>query len=281
MKKFIVLLLTALMINISVNAQNTNKKYSLSTNWSVGFETGLQTNLHEWNSPRGIVLGVNVNKDFNPYYGLTFEATTGINNRKNWHVDIFRGRQAFDQITINLINRWNMSNTFWGYKGAPHKFEMEMLAGIGYLRDFGSRGKHVWAEDDPIWGGHWTYFNDGRNALLVKSGFNFNYNFNKTWSVTLQPSVIWDLTKRWEIVSIVCTGRYLDKRFNNRFNSMKAVFQVMAGVTYHFNTKNSKVKDVCEYSQDEISTLNNKINDLKTKNTELMDSLSNSTDNIH
>lgn len=36
MKKFIILLLTALMVNLSVNAQETTKKFGLLQKWSVG-----------------------------------------------------------------------------------------------------------------------------------------------------------------------------------------------------------------------------------------------------
>jgi hypothetical protein len=276
MKKFIILLLTALMINLSVNAQETIKR----SGWSVGFETGLQTNLHDWNAPQGAVLGININKDFNPYYGLSFEVTTGINNRRNYHVDIYRGIQAFDQITINLNNRWNILNTFYGYN-TNRKFDVELIAGIGYLRDFGSTGLHIWPVDDYYLGGHWTIYNDARNAFITKTGFNFNYNFNKNWSVTLQPSIIWDLSKRWELPFNAGNERFLDKRFNNSFNSMKAVFQVMAGITYNFTSKTSKYKELYKYSQGEVNTLNNEINDLKTKNTELMEQLSNSTDSVH
>ena len=87
MKKFIILLITALMVNLSVNAQETSKKFGLLDKWSVGFETAIQTNLHDWNKPQGLILGVTLNKDINPYYGLSVETTIGFNNRKNYNLE--------------------------------------------------------------------------------------------------------------------------------------------------------------------------------------------------
>jgi len=144
MKKFIILLITALMVNLSVNAQETSKKFGLLDKWSVGFETAIQTNLHDWNKPQGLILGVTINKDINPYYGLSVETTIGFNNRKNYNLEIINADKPIDQITVSLINRWNITNTIYGYNGTPHKFEVEMLVGLGGLHDFGDSFVYLW-----------------------------------------------------------------------------------------------------------------------------------------
>lgn len=285
MKKFIILLLTALMVNLSVNAQETPKKFGFLQKWSVGLIAGGQTNLHDWNKAQGAIIGVTLNKEINPYYGLTLESNLGINNKRNWNVKVYNGQQAIDQITWSLINRWNIINTFWGYKGKPRYFEVEVLGGIGYLHEYGSMFWQMFPEGHR-WYGHYTHFADERDAFLFKTGLNFNYNFGskRNWTVTVQPTVIWDLTKRWWATPIMGTEMnmdIIDPEFDNRFNSKKAVFQLMAGVTYHFNVTLPKNKTKHKYTQEEVNALNNEINDLKTKNTELMEQLSNSTDSIH
>lgn len=281
MKKFIILLITALMVNLSVNAQETSKKFGLLDKWSVGFETAIQTNLHDWNKPQGLILGVTLNKDINPYYGLSVETTIGFNNRKNYNLEIINADKPIDQITVSLINRWNITNTIYGYNGTPHKFEVEMLVGLGGLHDFGDSFVYLWGPGTKF-EDHTSHITNQRSAVIAKTGFNLNYNINKHWSISAQPSIVWDLSKRWKVIPdwyLFGYGRKRDARFNNKFNSQKAVFQMMVSATYHINFKKHNNKELCNYSQEEVNTLNNEINDMKKK-IELKGSLSNSTDSI-
>lgn len=281
MKKFIILLITALMVNLSVNAQETSKKFGLLDKWSVGFETAIQTNLHDWNKPQGLILGVTLNKDINPYYGLSVETTIGFNNRKNYNLEIINADKPIDQITVSLINRWNITNTIYGYNGTPHKFEVEMLVGLGGLHDFGDSFVYLWGPGTKF-EDHTSHITNQRSAVIAKTGFNLNYNINKHWSISAQPSIVWDLSKRWKVLPdwyLFGYGRKRDTRFNNKFNSQKAVFQMMVSATYHINFKKHNNKELCNYSQEEVNTLNNEINDMKKK-TELKGALSNSTDSI-
>lgn len=281
MKKFIILLITALMVNLSVNAQETSKKFGLLDKWSVGFETAIQTNLHDWNKPQGLILGVTLNKDINPYYGLSVETTIGFNNRKNYNLEIINADKPIDQITVSLINRWNITNTIYGYNGTPHKFEVEMLVGLGGLHDFGDSFVYLWGPGTKF-EDHTSHITNQRSAVIAKTGFNLNYNINKHWSISAQPSIVWDLSKRWEVIPdwyLFGYGRIRDERFNNKFNSQKAVFQMMVSATYHINFKKHNNKELCNYSQEEVNTLSNEINDMKKK-TELEGALSNSTDSI-
>ncbi len=281
MKKFIILLITALMVNLSVNAQEISKKFGLLDKWSVGFETAIQTNLHDWNKPQGLILGVTLNKDINPYYGLSVETTIGFNNRKNYNLEIINADKPIDQITVSLINRWNITNTIYGYNGTPHKFEVEMLVGLGGLHDFGDSFVYLWGPGTKF-EDHTSHITNQRSAVIAKTGFNLNYNINKHWSISAQPSIVWDLSKRWKVIPdwyLFGYGRKRDERFNNKFNSQKAVFQMMVSATYHINFKKHNNKELCNYSQEEVNTLNNEINDMKKK-TELKGALSNSTDSI-
>ena len=281
MRKYIFTIVFMLLGLTTSFAQKTSKKFGLLDKWSVGFETAIQTNLHDWNKPQGLILGVTLNKDINPYYGLSVETTIGFNNRKNYNLEIINADKPIDQITVSLINRWNITNTIYGYNGTPHKFEVEMLVGLGGLHDFGDSFVYLWGPGTKF-EDHTSHITNQRSAVIAKTGFNLNYNINKHWSISAQPSIVWDLSKRWEVIPdwyLFGYGRIRDERFNNKFNSQKAVFQMMVSATYHINFKKHNNKELCNYSQEEVNTLNNEINDMKKK-TELEGALSNSTDSI-
>ena len=281
MRKYIFTIVFMLLGLTTSFAQEISKKFGFLDKWSVGFETGIQTNLHDWNKPQGLILGVTINKDINPYYGLSVETTIGFNNRKNYNLEIINADKPIDQITVSLINRWNITNTIYGYNGTPHKFEVEMLVGLGGLHDFGDSFVYLWGPGTKF-EDHTSHITNQRSAVIAKTGFNLNYNINKHWSISAQPSIVWDLSKRWKVLPdwyLFGYGRKRDTRFNNKFNSQKAVFQMMVSATYHINLKKHNNKELCNYSQEEVNTLNNEINDMK-KGTELKRALSNSTDSI-
>lgn len=216
-----------------------------------------KTNLHDWNKPQGLILGVTINKDINPYYGLTIETTIGFNNRKNYNLEIINADKPIDQITVSLINRWNITNTIYGYNGTPHKFEVEMLVGLGGLHDFGDSFVYLWGPGTKF-EDHTSHITNQRSAVIAKTGFNLNYNINKHWSISAQPSIVWDLSKRWKVIPdwyLFGYGRKRDARFNNKFNSQKAVFQMMVSATYHINFKKHNNKELCNYSQEEVNTI--------------------------
>lgn len=156
-----------------------------------------------------------------------------------------------------------------------------MLVGLGGLHDFGDSFVYLWGPGTKF-EDHTSHITNQRSAVIAKTGFNLNYNINKHWSISAQPSIVWDLSKRWKVIPdwyLFGYGRKRDARFNNKFNSQKAVFQMMVSATYHINFKKHNNKELCNYSQEEVNTLNNEINDMK-KGTELKRALSNSTDSI-
>ena len=88
MKKFIFSILLAFMAVLSINAQ-TQSNYCGSSkffdNMSVGVVGGIETNLHDWNSPNGAIAGVVINKEITPIIGVTVEANANINGLRNWN----------------------------------------------------------------------------------------------------------------------------------------------------------------------------------------------------
>lgn len=211
MKKFLTFIVMMVVLTISTNAQNP-KAYvgnKFLDNWSVGIQGGIQTNLYSWNTPQGAIAGFNLDKQITPMFGLTAEVGTGINNRRNWYTwypHVHNGTM-FDQLYVFMDGRYNLMNAIAGYKNKPRPFEIETVVGVGY--------GHGYANHD-FYGVYKT------DAMLAKAGLNFNYNVDKvgTWTVSLRPAVVWNLTP---------TGK---------FNNNHAVGQVTLGVTYHFKNSN-------------------------------------------
>lgn len=230
MKKFILTMLLALTAVFSVNAQ-TQSNYTGSSkftdNVSVGVVGGVETNLNQWNWPQGAVVGIIINKEITPVFGVTFEGNTNINGLSNWTKPVthFHCANTFDGISTYLTARVNLTNAIWKYNGKPRRFEVEANAGPGY-------GFLL----------HQEY-----NALLVKAGLNLNYNVTDAWTIALRPAVVYDLNG---------TGT---------FNTNHAIGQITAGIVYHFKTSNGtrSFNKAKLYDQAEVDMLNGKINALQ------------------
>lgn len=211
MKKFLSFIMVAFMA-LAMNAQTTTNYAGSSKffdNWSIGINGGVQTNLYDWNAPQGAVAGITLNKQLTPLFGLTFEAQTGFNNVRNWIHDgqHFHNGVAVDNLLADVTGRFNLVNAIWGYKGTPRLFEVEALAGVGYMHGYNSTKNLGLADYD---------------ALVAKAGANLNFNLGKTKAFTLylQPAVVYNVS---------ATGA---------FDVRHAVGQLTAGIVYHFKTSN-------------------------------------------
>lgn len=236
MKNFIFTMFAMFMMAMSMNAQTVYSNHKFWDNWSVGVEGGVQSNLHDWNAPQGATVGLHIDKQITPVYGLTFEGQTGFNNTANWlhpnQVHVHNG-YAVDDVAIFATNRVNLMNWWGGYRGFPRRFEVEALGGLGY-----GMGFYKDINGDMTHNDNW----------LVKTGLNLNFNFGKTraWTVNVSPTVVWGVTDRDGI----------DLYAGN------AVAQINAGVTYHFRTSNG----THSFVKYDIASLNDKINTLRAEN---------------
>lgn len=212
MKKFIFMMVAMLTFTVSATAQQKNFAGSSNffDNWSIGANGGVQLNLNDWNAPQGAVFGLELNKQITPLFGLTFEGNAGVNNRRNWYSNAshIHCTKVIDQVNALVDGRFNLMNAIGGYKGSPRLFEVDVLAGVGYGRGYANRSD--------------GFYNS--NALLAKTGANFNFNLGKAkaWTISVRPAVIWN---------IATTGE---------FNSNYAVGQLTAAVVYHFKNSNHK-----------------------------------------
>ena len=238
MKRTIILLACALGI-FTTNAQSVVESTKFTDNWSVGINAGAITPLTHsafFKSMRP-AFGVGFSKQLTPNFGLGFQGMGYVNTT--------RSKTAFDVSDVSLLGKVNLMNLFGSYLGTPRVFEIEAVAGMGWL--------HYYASSDG-----------DQNSWSTRFGMNFNFNLgeSKAWTLGLQPAIVYDMQGDFN-------------RAKSRFNVNSAAFEITAGLTYHFKTSNgnhyfTKVK---VYNQAEIDDLNSSINALRgevnNKNSEL------------
>lgn len=210
MKKLLLpIMLGVVMATNAQETQNTNFNTNarFGDDISLGAEGAIQTNLNTWKKSNGGVFGINLNKDFTPYFGMSIEAFLGGDNTANWFADPATKKvgHGLDNVSGFLTGRWNVLNSLGGFRGHRRIFEVETNVGVGYGR-FYEREKGV---------ADW-------NALQVKTGLNLNFYVNEERSVSInvRPACIWNVSQ---------TGK---------FDSRYAVAQLGLGLTYNFKTSN-------------------------------------------
>lgn len=227
MKKIVASLVLCMAV-IAANAQKAVEGNKFTDNWSVGFNAGGTTPLTHsafFKNMRA-VLGVGLDKQVTPVLGLGFEAMTSINTTPS--------RTAFDNTNLSVLGTLNLSNLFGGYAGAPRLFEVETVAGIGWLH------YAVNGESDL-------------NSMSSKLGLNFNFNLGeeKVWTLAFKPALVYDMSA--------------DGTDNVCFNANRAAWEFTAGLKYHFSCSNGKhyFTIVKPYNQSEIDALNDQINNMR------------------
>ena len=227
MKKIVASLVLCMAV-IAANAQKAVEGNKFTENWSVGFNAGGTTPLTHsafFKNMRA-VLGVGLDKQVTPVLGLGFEAMTSINTTPS--------RTAFDNTNLSVLGTLNLSNLFGGYAGAPRLFEVETVAGIGWLH------YAVNGESDL-------------NSMSSKLGLNFNFNLGeeKAWTLAFKPALVYDMSA--------------DGTDNVCFNANRAAWEFTAGLKYHFSCSNGKhyFTIVKPYNQSEIDALNDQINNMR------------------
>ena len=227
MKKIVASLVLCMAV-IAANAQKAVEGNKFTDNWSVGFNAGGTTPLTHsaiFKNMRA-VLGVGLDTQVTPVLGVGFEAMTSINTTPS--------RTAFDNTNLSVLGTLNLSNLFGGYAGAPRLFEVETVAGIGWLH------YAVNGESDL-------------NSMSSKLGLNFNFNLGeeKAWTLAFKPALVYDMSA--------------DGTDNVCFNANRAAWEFTAGLKYHFSCSNGKhyFTIVKPYNQSEIDALNDQINNMR------------------
>lgn len=230
MKKFIAVTVACLTCS-GIYAQRAYEGANLGDNWSIGIHAGVTTPLtHSAFFPNmRATWGLGIGKQFTPFFGMGVEAMTSINTTAS--------KTAFDNTNVSLLTSVNLSNLFAGYWGTPRLFEIETVAGLGWL--------------------HYAQNGDGdRNSISSKLGLNFNFNLGeaKAWTIGIKPALVYDLN--------ACGER------NVGFNANRAAWEITAGLKYHFRCSNGKhhISFAKLYDQAEVDALNEQVNNLKQTN---------------
>lgn len=228
MKKSIILLACVLGA-FSAKAQTVIESTKFTDNWSVGINAGAVTPLTHsafFKSMRP-AFGVGFSKQLTPNFGLGFQGMGYVNTTQS--------KTAFDASDVSLLGKVNLMNLFGTYLGTPRVFEIEAVAGVGWL--------HYYASGDG-----------DENSWSTRFGMNFNFNMgeSKAWTIGIRPAIVYDMQ-----------GDY--NQAKSRFNANNAAFEITAGLTYHFATSNGThyFNKVRVYNQAEIDELNSSINALR------------------
>ena len=230
MKKFIAVTVACLTCS-GIYAQRAYEGANLGDNWSIGIHAGVTTPLtHSAFFPNmRAIWGLGIGKQLTPFFGMGVEAMTSINTTAS--------KTAFDNTNVSLLTSVNLSNLFAGYWGTPRLFEIETVAGLGWL--------------------HYAQNGDGdRNSISSKLGLNFNFNLGeaKAWTIGIKPALVYDLN--------ACGER------NVGFNANRAAWEITAGLKYHFRCSNGKhhISFAKLYDQAEVDALNEQVNNLRQTN---------------
>ncbi len=204
-------------------------RYKVCRYWSVEVNAGVITPLTHSaffkNARPGF--GIGVSKQLTPIFGLGLQGMGYINTTQS--------KTAFDASDVSLLGKVNLMNLFAGYKGVPRLFEVEAVAGAGWL--------------------HYYVNGDGdQNSWSTRFGLNLNFNLgeSKAWTLGVKPAIVYDMQGDFN-------------QAKSRFNANNAAFELTAGLTYHFKTSsgNRYFTEVRVYNQGEIDDLNASVNALR------------------
>ena len=238
MKKITLVLIAMFGMTMAASAQYTGHKFF--DNWSIGVEGGTSTNLCDWDTPNGGVVGLNFTKGITPVVSFEFQLQAGIDDDPNWNWK-YNSSNVIDNATIMGNTKINLMNWFGGYKGAPRLFEIQARGGFGYTRFFFPSGDWVGRNGEKPSNG-----ND-LDRCVFKFGFDFDFNFgkDKQWCASIRPAVILN------------TSRDNDPAHQPKGNEIKCdddasndvpgahlsflhcgLAQITASLTYRFKTSN-------------------------------------------
>ncbi|WP_294476401.1 OmpA family protein [uncultured Bacteroides sp.] len=230
MKKSIILVALALGAFTAVNAQTVVEGTKFVDNWAVEIQAGGTTPLTHSAFIKSMrpAFGVGFSKQLTPIFGLGFQGMGYVNTTPS--------KTAIDASDVSVLGKVNLMNLFSTYPGEPRVFEIEAVAGAGWLHYYASGPGDL-------------------NSWSTRFGMNLNFNMgeSKAFTLALKPSIVYDMQ-----------GGF-NKSHRSRFNANNASFELTAGLTYHFMASNGKhyISDVRVYNQAEIDDLNSEINALR------------------
>lgn len=205
MKKIFISLFLSGVFMYHTNAQTAVEGNKFLDNWSIGISAGGTTPLthHSFFGNMRPIMGIELNKQLTPVFGFGLEAVGSFNTSQS--------RTIFDRSNVSLLGLVNLNNLLGTYTGVPRPFEIEAVAGIGWLHYYMNRET-----------------GSDQNSMSTKLGLNFNFNLgeSKAWTLALKPALVYDMNAMGSEAV--------------RFHSGRAVWEISVGLKYHFGCSNGK-----------------------------------------
>jgi outer membrane protein OmpA-like peptidoglycan-associated protein len=232
MKKAI--LFTALAVGAMTASAQAVQQPKFFDNWSVGIDGGVTTPIENnafFGSMRGIV-GLHLDKQITPAFALGVEGQ-GAFNTSSWAGKV-RSHTMVDNSYVGAYGAVDLFNLFGGYQCKVRPFSIDAVLGAGWGHDYQQKA-----------------VGQDANYFVTKAGLNFNFNVSDKVSISIKPSVAWNMNQPAASQTAVA------------YNSNGANFNLLAGVTYHMG--GHKFECVRPYDQAEVDALNGQINDLRAQ----------------
>ena len=248
MKKLFVLALAACAV-LSVNAQAIEHT-NFGTNWSIGLTGGVTTPLRNYpffKSMRGTV-GLDLHKQISPVFGVGVEGYAAFNT-SSWGMDpdqwtiagVAKSKTAIDQSYVGAYATISLSNLFGGFSCNFRHFGLDAVIGAGWGHEYWPT-KSTGKQDE--------------NYFMTKAGLNINWNVTPALTLSLRPSVSWNMTG---YTNDLLTPA---KQSTCAYNANRAQFNLAVGVTYNFGPGFNCVVCPPDLSA-ELAAANARINDLR------------------
>ena len=229
----------------NASAQNTAvTSNKFGDNWYLGINAGAATPQQKFGDNgffKGFApkVGVRLGKNLTTVFGLAADADLYFESSEK---SIMKQKTFIDNLNVDLLGTFNLSNLFAGYKGEPRCFEVIGLAGLGWTHAFGVSKV---------------------NGINAKAAIDFAFNLGaeKAWQLYIEPAVIYGL-ENYGTANILTEGN------DFKFDSRAALFQLSVGVNYKFGNSNGTHNFAVAQLRDqsEIDGLNAKINELRADN---------------
>ena len=242
MKKLFVMFAAA-MLTASASAQNTVITASQAgDNWYVGVNAGASTRIQETydGAEDGLLkslaptFGVRIGKNLTTVFGLALDADMHFKSNEKWLP--ITGKTIVEDVNVDLLGTFNLSNLFGGYKGEPRFFEVIGLGGFGWSHGFNHQSK--------------------ANGINSRVALDFAFNLGKAKALQLyvEPSLTYGL---------ISSGEAFE---NIQYNLKNSWLSAKVGLNYKFNTSNGTHNFAKAQLRDqaEIDGLNAQINSLRS-----------------
>ncbi|MBP3536934.1 MAG: OmpA family protein [Muribaculaceae bacterium] len=212
----------------------TIEQPKLFDNINIGIDGGVTTPMNHgafFGDMRGMV-GIHIGKQLTPTFGAGIEAS-GAFNTSSWAGRI-HSSTVFDQSYVGVYGTADLFNLFGGYHCAVRPFTIEALIGAGWGHDYFNESAD---EAAPY------------NYFVTKAGLNFNFNVSDRVTLSLKPSVAWNMIHEFDNGLV-------------GYNINNATFNCVASVSYNFGPGFTCVRP---YNSAQVNELNNEINDLRSQ----------------